>query len=181
LFVDATNDRVGIGTTTPAHKLSVTQTTNNLYCASLVTSVSSGTSYGLRIQAGTNSSDAALAIFNQAGSTYLTVRGDGNIGVGTALVGANGTSTISVGSGTAPSANVSDAFQMYSADVTAGNAAAHFRTENGAVIKLYQETTAVGNSTISIGGGSAVLDDTEFGGYTLRQVVKALQNQGILA
>ena len=83
--------------------------------------------------------------------------------------------------GTNPSASTTDAFRMYSADVTAGNAAPHFRTENGAVIKLYQETTAVGNSTISVGGGSAVLDDTQFGGYTLRQVVKALQNQGILA
>jgi hypothetical protein len=83
--------------------------------------------------------------------------------------------------GTNPSASTTDAFRMYSADVVAGNAAPHFRTENGAVIKLYQETTSVGNSTISIGGGSAVLDDTEFGGYTLRQVVKALQNQGILA
>jgi len=83
--------------------------------------------------------------------------------------------------GTNPSASTTDAFRMYSADVTAGNAAPHFRTENGAVIKLYQETTAVGNSTISVGGGNAVLDDTEFGGYTLRQVVKALQNQGILA
>jgi hypothetical protein len=83
--------------------------------------------------------------------------------------------------GTNPSASTTDAFRMYSADVVAGNAAAHFRTENGAIIKLYQETTAVGNSTISIGGGLPVLDDTEFGGYTLRQVVKALQNQGILA
>jgi hypothetical protein len=39
----------------------------------------------------------------------------------------------------------------------------------------------VGNSTISVGGGNAVLDDTEFDGYTLRQLVKALRNQGILA
>jgi hypothetical protein len=82
---------------------------------------------------------------------------------------------------TNPSSSVTDSYVQYSADVTAGNAAPHFRTENGAVIKLYQETTAVGNSTISVGGGNAVLDDTEFGGYTLRQVVKALQNQGILA
>jgi hypothetical protein len=84
-------------------------------------------------------------------------------------------------SATSPTTSAADSYRQYSADVTAGNAAPHFRTENGAVIKLYQETTAVGNSTISVGGGNAVLDDTEFGGYTLRQVVKALQNQGILA
>jgi hypothetical protein len=105
----------------------------------------------------------------------------GNLGIGHNGFGTSATKTISVSSGTAPSTSPADSFQMYSNDVVAGNAAPHFRTENGAVIKLYQETTAVGNSTISIGGGSAVLDDTEFGGYTLRQVVKALQNQGILA
>jgi hypothetical protein len=93
-------------------------------------------------------------------------------------LGDNGITVYNV---TAPASSATDGYRQYSADVVAGNAAPHFRTENGAVIKLYQETTAVGNSTISIGGGSAVLDDTEFGGYTLRQVVKALQNQGILA
>jgi hypothetical protein len=82
---------------------------------------------------------------------------------------------------TNPSSSVTDSYVQYSADVTAGNAAPHFRTENGAVIKLYQETTAVGNSIISLGGGNSVLDDTTFDGYTLRQIVKALRNQGILA
>ena len=84
-------------------------------------------------------------------------------------------------SATAPTTSATDGYRQYSADVVAGNAAPHFRTENGAVIKLYQETTSVGNSTISVGGGSAVLDDTEFDGYTLRQIIKALRNQGILA
>jgi hypothetical protein len=83
-------------------------------------------------------------------------------------------------SATAPTTSATDGYRQYSADVTAGNAAPHFRTENGAVIKLYQETTSVGNSIISLGGGSAVLDDTTFDGYTLRQIVKALRNQGIL-
>lgn len=81
---------------------------------------------------------------------------------------------------TTPTTNATDGYKQYSADVVAGNAAPHFRTENGAVIKLYQETTSVGNSIISLGGGSAVLDDTTFDGYTLRQIVKALRNQGIL-
>jgi hypothetical protein len=84
-------------------------------------------------------------------------------------------------SATAPTTSATDSYRQYSADVTAGNAAPHFRTENGAVIKLYQETTAVGNSIISLGGGNSVLDDTTFDGYTLRQIVKALRNQGILA
>jgi hypothetical protein len=32
-----------------------------------------------------------------------------------------------------------DSFQQYSADIVAGNAAPHFRTENGSVIKLYKQ------------------------------------------
>jgi hypothetical protein len=82
---------------------------------------------------------------------------------------------------TSPTTSITDGFRQYSADVTAGNAAPHFRTENGAVIKLYQETTSVGNSIFSQGGGNSVLDDSTFDGYTLRQIVKALRNQGILA
>ena len=42
-----------------------------------------------------------------------------------------------VGLGTNPNA-VADHFSMYSADQTAGNAAPHFRTENGSIVKLYQ-------------------------------------------
>jgi hypothetical protein len=82
---------------------------------------------------------------------------------------------------TAPTTSETDGYRQYSADVVAGNAAPHFRTENGAVIKLYQETTSVGNSIFSQGGGNSVLDDSTFDGYTLRQIVKALRNQGILA
>ena len=82
---------------------------------------------------------------------------------------------------TTPTTNETDGYRQYSADVVAGNAAPHFRTENGAVIKIYQETTGVGNAIFSAGGGTGVLDDSTFDGYTLRQIVKALRNQGILA
>jgi hypothetical protein len=137
-------------------------------------------------QIGTPSSLTALSFLDGGVETFRLDTGGivslgGNFGIGGATFGTSATRTLAITSGTAPTTSPADRFQMYSNDVVAGNAAPHFRTENGAVIKLYQETTAVGNSTISIGGGSAVLDDTEFGGYTLRQVVKALQNQGILA
>lgn len=114
------------------------------------------------------------------GSNYTMTGGNLGIGQGGAAFG-SGTRVISVVNGTAPSSSVATSFLMYSANVTTGNAAPHFRTENGAVIKLYQETTSVGNAIISLGGGNAVLDDTTFDGYTLRQIVRALRNQGILA
>jgi hypothetical protein len=55
-------------------------------------------------------------------------------------LGATADRVISIGSGTAPTTSPADAIQFYSADITAGNAAPHFRTENGNVIKLYQQS-----------------------------------------
>ena len=74
-----------------------------------------------------------------------------------------------------------DSFEMYSDDITAGNAAPHFRTEIGSVIKLYQETTAIAASTLISNLGTPLTDTDTFDGYTLQQVVKALKNLGILA
>jgi hypothetical protein len=69
---------------------------------------------------------------------------------------------------------------MYCADVVAGNAAPHILTENGALLKLYQETTAVTAATFTANSGTAVNDASTFDGYTLKQIVKALRNLGIL-
>ena len=93
----------------------------------------------------------------------------------------NGTSVISHLNGTAPSTNITDSYQQYSADITAGNAAPHFRTENGAIVKVYQETTGVAASTLVTGVGTPLTDTDTFDGYTLKQIVKALRNQGLLA
>lgn len=40
--------------------------------------------------------------------------------------------------GVIPTGTAADHFAMYSADIAAGNAAPHFRTENGSIVKLYQ-------------------------------------------
>jgi hypothetical protein len=127
------------------------------------TSVMSTNSNGLHIAVGTEAAGDLILASNNTERIRLSSNG-----------------WFSHTSATNPSSSVTDSYVQYSADVTAGNAAPHFRTENGAVIKLYQETTAVGNSIFSQGGGNAVLDDSTFSGYTIRQVVQALRNQGIL-
>jgi hypothetical protein len=127
------------------------------------TSVMSTNSNGLHIAVGTEAAGDLILASNNTERVRLSSNG-----------------WFSHTSATNPSSSVTDSYVQYSADVTAGNAAPHFRTENGAVIKLYQETTAVGNSIFSQGGGNAVLDDSTFAGYTIRQVVQALRNQGIL-
>jgi hypothetical protein len=80
-----------------------------------------------------------------------------------------------------PSVSITDGYVQYSNDITAGNAAPHFRTENGAIVKVYQETTGVGASTLVTGLGTPLTDTDTFDGYTLKQIVKALRNQGFLA
>jgi hypothetical protein len=105
----------------------------------------------------------------------------GNFGLGTSSFGTGATITISVFNGTAPGSSPADSFQLYSNDIVAGNAAPHIRTENGAVLKMYQETTGVGNAAFVQGSVNAVYEDSTFDGYTLKQIVKALRNQGLLA
>lgn len=93
----------------------------------------------------------------------------------------NATNTLTIHNGTAPAVNITDGVQVYGADVVAGNTALFVRTENGAILKLYQETTGVGSATRVGGGGTTLTDTDTFDGYTIAQVVKALRNQGILA
>ena len=89
--------------------------------------------------------------------------------------------TLILKTGINPLTNGTDSFKLYSADIVAGNAAPHFRTENGAIIKLYQETTAVTPATVVSGAGGNVKHDDTFDGYTVEQVVRALRNLGNLA
>jgi len=97
---------VGIGTTSPSQKLDVAgnvyvsqrvglgvapSTTVTLkaqgplgdWCSQLVGNVTTGQSYGLLIDAGTNSSDLSFLIRNASAANMFAVRGDGNVGIGT--------------------------------------------------------------------------------------------------
>jgi hypothetical protein len=86
------NGNVGIGTGESAinGKLGIYNTTSNWYSIYAQTPASTGTSYGLFLQAGSNSSDMSMRIINSVGNTnYFTIRGDGNIGVGIESAGYN--------------------------------------------------------------------------------------------
>ena len=49
------------------------------------------------------------------------------------------------------------------------------------VTPIVQPTTAIAASTLTGGGGATITDTDTFDGYTLKQIVKALRNTGLLA
>jgi len=96
-----------------------------------------------------------ISATNASGDNCIYFDGGQNIRIGQGYSNinqpdANATRTIQQMTGVAPTTSVADGFQQYSADIVAGNAAPHFRTENGSIVKLYQEaavTTAQGIAT----------------------------------
>jgi len=135
-----------------------------------------GGSHGWEI----STASATKVIELRTATTALQVYG-GSVQLATGLNATDGTNIFSIQNGTAPTGSYVDQFKVYSKDIVAGNAAPHFRTENGAIIKLYQETTGVAAATLVGGGGTALTDTDTFDGYTLKQIVKALRNNGLLA
>ena len=112
----------------------------------------------------------------------LAISSNRNVGINNGTYGTSAVGVLAIGTGTAPSGGrPADAFQLYSADIVAGNAAPHFQTENGGIIKIYQETTAVAAAALVSNLGVPLTSTDTIGGYTLLQVVKALQLQGLLA
>jgi len=105
----------------------------------------------------------------------------GNVGIGTTSYGTSSDKVLSIGTGTAPTNSPVDVVLLYSADISAGKAALHVRTEDNVIIKLYQQSTSVGAATFAANTGTAVNDASTFDGYTLNQIVKALRNNGLLA
>ena len=84
MTLDGATGNVGIGTTTPTNPLSVEASNASDWVAEFKQGHSTaGQSYGVNIFGGTNSSDAAFQVCNQAGSGLLRVNGAGNVGIGT--------------------------------------------------------------------------------------------------
>ena len=112
----------------------------------------------------------AKVIFRTSGADpAMTILNAGNVGIGTTTPGGGttiGTSALSLANGTAPVGGVANQASLYSADITAGNAALHVLNENGEVIKLhkantYTQTYATADRTLG-----AYTSDPESGAYT---------------
>lgn len=137
----------------------------------------------------TDNAVSELALSCNAGSISITggskkfhIYNGGNFHLGgTSLLLGSGNGNLIFQNGTAPFSNLLDRHYYYSADVVAGNAAPHFRTENGDIIKLYKQPTG-GLASTFVSNTSLIANDTAtFDGYTIGQVVKSLRNLGLLA
>lgn len=98
----------------------------------------------------------------------------GNVGLKTLTFGTNADSVFAIATGTAPTTSPADCFQMYSADIGAGNAAPHFRTENDEIIRLYQQ------ALIADPAGQANDLDSE-ARTAINAILDLLENNGLMA
>lgn len=114
---------------------------------------------------------AGLSISSSTNNVY--VEADYNFGIGASTFGTSATSSFAMKTGTAPSTNIADQFALYSADITAGNAAPHFKTETGDVIKLYKYVNADFGNTVNTGD-----PDTN---DLINALVSALTAQGLIS
>ena len=190
-FMMTTQDLAVNGTPTKA-AMFMTETYINMYGTSGVQSLSFAVdaSYGGTTRqwqfSNLNLNDGALYLGTGNNATnnrrlFITDSATLNIGKDTMGNVNSGTNQLRILNGTAPSTLAADTFALYSADITAGNAAPHFRTENGSIVKLYQQTTGVAASTFAMNTSGILNDTATFDGYTIGQVVKVLRNLGILA
>lgn len=116
--------------------------------------ITNGTNFGLRSTghfgwgSGNASANGDTGLTRQAAAVVRVSNmstGAGSLVLGTSTLGSIGTSgvgVLAIANGTAPSSSPADEFQLYSADWNgAGTAAAHFRNEEGHIIKIARAAT----------------------------------------
>jgi hypothetical protein len=118
-------------------------------------------SQGLRVNSSTGRFYVNNTTYNGSLWMVRTVVGIGGLLSTNDLSSVSNSRGLTLLNGTPPTTNFEDRHWYYSADIVAGNAAPHFRTENGNIIKLYQQSSA--------------------GITTVADLVTILQNTGLLS
>ncbi len=119
-----------------------------------------------------DSAGAKALLIRDSGSAVVSkIDSDGNVGVRTTSFGANMAGGIQLANATAPTGNIADTFALYAFDQVGGNSCPHIRTENGAVVKLYQQ------AHIADAPGDTAANNAT----TINAILVALENNGLLA
>jgi len=92
LFVDASTDRIGIGTNGPTSTMQIVgkldvDGSQNSNTAEFVGDTTSGESFGILVDAGTTSADYVANFRRSNNDSAFFIRGDGHIGIGTSNCG----------------------------------------------------------------------------------------------
>lgn len=149
---------VGIGTTSPNDKL-VVDGGNNIWTGVFRGTTTASNSFGIQIFAGTNLDDTSFRILNGATtSTYMIVRGDGNVGIGTVSpsarleIGGDASPIIRITSTSGPysqiQSNTVGTLQLMADEGnTAANTSMRFRVDGGEVMRLTSGNVLIGTTT----------------------------------
>jgi hypothetical protein len=108
-----------------------------------------GTDMELTMRASTNTNTNYIRFRGFGNANEVAISDQANVGIGGTSYGTSSKYVIAQYTGTAPTTSPVDAFQQYSADIVAGNAAPHFRTENGSIIKLYQQAAVTSSQGLA--------------------------------
>lgn len=161
-FVDASTDRVGIGTATPGRRLHVVSSTAGDANVTIHNSSATGYSGIEFLNAGGTSSfffgtdnnaanvringiNSYPLVFLTQSTERLRLDSSGNYRFGTATVGTNGVGVLSIKNGTAPTTGATDCVQFYSSDNSAGNTIPSWYTEGTEAVIAGSADSASGN------------------------------------
>lgn len=176
LVVDATNNRVGIGTASPSAALTLKQ-------------AGGGFANGFRIINNLDDHYRDILVagtgalqFGYDGAEFARIDPNSNLLWNGSSSPASAVGAIVPFNGTAPTGSVANGFAMYSADQAAGNAAPHFRTENGSIVILFEGAALTAADANALNTGDAT-SDTVIGNIRTRlgEVEARLQAHGLLA
>jgi hypothetical protein len=153
---------IGINMAPDTNVFSVTGTANN-WATSTWASTTTGQSFGAIIRGGTNSSDVALRVNNAANSsTFFTINGNGNVGIGTTdIVSTNLTGALTIRksyNGDTPNGATTQAYYanqsaLYLFGRNSGLTIISNNTEEGSIIFGNNSTNAY--ASIKTGSGSS--------------------------
>lgn len=209
IFTIAAQGLVGVGTTTPAERfhvativdgdavLAIFENAQSNSAASINETVQLRFGFGgdvnvARVVVGKEGDytsganrNSFMAFFTDRlgiATEVMRLSSNDNIGFSVTSFPASATKSIVMNNGVAPTGDVADQFTFYSADQTAGNAAPHFRTELGDVIKLYKISTgwSITNLTTDrvYDANATTLDEIA---DVLGTLIEDLKNSGLIA